>query len=283
MTQTSISQSNPSSNHNPDLPSRTDYGTSPETGRGPGGRFCKGNTGGPGNPYARQVAALRQEFFAAATKEDIAAIARALIEKAKQGDVAAARLVLQYTLGRPAEAVDPDRLDEMEWQQWQRETAGEEILPLFGKMHVSTANTLVRTVVPALQKEHLAELKQQMDERDERRREEAAEAQREAERRAARQGRWAEQQTEPGASPPVATRKVPAPAPGSPAQVETAKAGETTARMSPVEAQMTEQGGQGASPEGCAAAADRVLRMLDATVTKRGETERRAANDFVDG
>jgi hypothetical protein len=47
---------------------------------------------------------MRQEFMAAATKEDIAAIARAMIAKAKEGDVAAAKVVLQYTVGKPAEA-----------------------------------------------------------------------------------------------------------------------------------------------------------------------------------
>ena len=34
-----------------------------------------------------------------------------LVEMAKEGDVAAARLVLSYTVGKPTEAVDPDRLD----------------------------------------------------------------------------------------------------------------------------------------------------------------------------
>ena len=118
MTQTSTPQTNPSSNHNPDMPPRSEPGAAPDPGRGPNGRFCKGNPGGPGNPFARHVAAFRQEFMAATTKEDIAVIARAMIDKAKEGDCAAARIVLQYTLGKPAPTVDPDRLDEMEWEQW---------------------------------------------------------------------------------------------------------------------------------------------------------------------
>ena len=70
--------------------------------------------------------------------------------------------------------------------------------------------------------------------------------------------------------------------PASPAQVEAAKGGETATRMSPIEAQMAEKDGQDVPPEGCAAAAERVLRMPGATVTKRGETARRAANDTAD-
>jgi len=40
-------------------------------GRGSDGRFAKGNPGGPGNPFARQVAALRQNMLDAVTGEDI--------------------------------------------------------------------------------------------------------------------------------------------------------------------------------------------------------------------
>ena len=276
MTTTSIPQNNPSPAHNPDVPQGD------QTSRTANGRFAKGNPGGPGNPFARQVAAMRQAFFSAVTKEDLATIARALLDKAKQGDVAAARLVLQYMLGKPVATVDPDRLDEMEWQQWQRETAGAEILPMVGSMHVSTANTLARAVVPALQQDHFAELGRQLEEREERRQEEAAAAEREAERKAARQARRAQRQAEPGEEPSAATRTMPAAVPASPAQVETAKGGETAARMSPMEAQKTEYGRQGMPAEGCAAAAERVLRMLGATVNKPGETARRAANDADD-
>ena len=45
------------------------------------------------------------------TAEDIKDILAALMLKAKSGDAAAARLVLAYTVGRPAETVDPDRLN----------------------------------------------------------------------------------------------------------------------------------------------------------------------------
>ncbi|MDA1267304.1 MAG: hypothetical protein O2816_19660 [Planctomycetota bacterium] len=37
-----------------------------------------------------------------------------MVAKARSGDVAAARLVLSYVVGRPTDAPDPDRLDEQE-------------------------------------------------------------------------------------------------------------------------------------------------------------------------
>ncbi len=110
MTQTSYPRTNPSSGPQPDPSHCSEAGPSSQEGRSTNGRFAKGNPGGPGNPFARQVAAMRQEFFAAVTGEDVAAIARVMIEKAKEGDVAAARIVLQYTLGKPAARVYPDRL-----------------------------------------------------------------------------------------------------------------------------------------------------------------------------
>src|SRR3954447_14754699 len=74
------------------------------------GRFKNGNRGGPGNPFARRVAKLRQAMLEECAEEDLRGITRAMIEAAKRGDVAAARLVYQYTLGKPAKVVEPDRV-----------------------------------------------------------------------------------------------------------------------------------------------------------------------------
>src|ERR1700680_4032660 len=82
-----------------------------DEGRDQRGRFAPGNRGGTGNPFARQVAGLRKAFLQGITVEDLAAIAAALLAKAKQGDVAAAKLVLAYAIGKPQATVDPDRLD----------------------------------------------------------------------------------------------------------------------------------------------------------------------------
>jgi len=84
------------------------------------GRFAKGNKGGPGNPFARQVAALRQTLLNRTTPKDFEKIADELIKKAKTGDVAAIKLLFQYTLGKPAPSPDPDHLDVDEWHKLQQ-------------------------------------------------------------------------------------------------------------------------------------------------------------------
>ena len=88
----------------------------PQVKRDANGRFAIGNDGGPGNPFARQTAALHSAFLQRATPQDMKAIADKLIEQAKAGNVVAAKLVLQYTIGKPAPAVQPDKLDAEEWE-----------------------------------------------------------------------------------------------------------------------------------------------------------------------
>src|SRR5262249_24066865 len=89
--------------------------TTPRPTRDASGRFVKNNPGGPGNPYAHRVAALRSALLERVTEEDIHPIAARLVELARSGDVSAARLLFSYSLGKPAEAADPDGLDLHEW------------------------------------------------------------------------------------------------------------------------------------------------------------------------
>jgi hypothetical protein len=90
----------------------TEGETSPsQNGRDARGRFTHGNKSGTGNPFARQVAGFRKALVSAATDEDFAVIAHVLLFKAKSGDLAAIKLLLSYTIGKPVEAPDPDRLD----------------------------------------------------------------------------------------------------------------------------------------------------------------------------
>jgi len=80
------------------------------------GRFATGNPGGPGNPFARRVAALRSAMLTAVTENDVQEIVAALVQQAKAGDVVAAREILNRLIGKPSDTVDPDRveLDEMQ-------------------------------------------------------------------------------------------------------------------------------------------------------------------------
>jgi hypothetical protein len=85
-------------------------GDNGSTGRDAQGRFVPGNKVARGNPFARRMARLRSRALAAVSGPDLEAIVRQLAVAAKAGDVAAAKVLLPYLLGRPPEAIDPDRL-----------------------------------------------------------------------------------------------------------------------------------------------------------------------------
>jgi hypothetical protein len=84
--------------------------------RDSGGRFAMGNRAGVGNPFARKVAGFRAAILQATTHEDIKAITKKLIEMARKGNLAAAKLHWAYTCGKAGETPDPDRLDLEEWK-----------------------------------------------------------------------------------------------------------------------------------------------------------------------
>lgn len=86
------------------------------SGRDSTGRFAQGNPGGPGNPYAKRVAALRGAMLEAVTKKDMAAILGKLVELAKSGSVPAAKEVLDRCLGRSLEADLLERMEQLEGQ-----------------------------------------------------------------------------------------------------------------------------------------------------------------------
>jgi hypothetical protein len=81
-------------------------------GRAPDGKFAPGNqcARGRANPFARHVGELRRAFIEASTPAKLRELVEALYKRASW-DMAAARLLLLWTLGRPAEAVNPDALD----------------------------------------------------------------------------------------------------------------------------------------------------------------------------
>ncbi len=88
--------------------------TQTATGRTSAGRFAPGNPGGPGNPHAPTVARLRAAILAAVTPDDIEAIVRALVHRAKGGDLGAARELLDRAIGKATDADLAERIDALE-------------------------------------------------------------------------------------------------------------------------------------------------------------------------
>src|SRR5262249_3137424 len=123
----------------------------PVTGRDGKGRFVRGNPGGPGNPFARQTAALRSALVRKMDEGRMERLAERLSGLARQGDVPAARLVLQYTIGKPTPAVDPDDVDRLEWEREREQVVPTaEVAALSGGTPVAVA-TLTRAMLRSCQ------------------------------------------------------------------------------------------------------------------------------------
>ena len=85
-------------------------------GRDPHGQFASGNRIGKGNPFGKRVNEIRGELINALTTEDLRAVASALIEKAKGGDIPAVRELFDRTIGKPQEADLIERIEQLEQQ-----------------------------------------------------------------------------------------------------------------------------------------------------------------------
>jgi hypothetical protein len=70
----------------------------------------------------------------AVTEADLHEVARKLVEQAKGGDAAAAKLLLAYVVGKPGRAIDPDALDRDEWRLCQEWPLDAEVYEAFGKV-----------------------------------------------------------------------------------------------------------------------------------------------------
>lgn len=88
--------------------------TAETNGRAANGQFVKGNSGGPGNPHGGKVARLRAAILSAVTPEDIDAIVRAMIQRAKGGDMVATKELLDRAIGKHTDGDMTERLDALE-------------------------------------------------------------------------------------------------------------------------------------------------------------------------
>jgi hypothetical protein len=115
------------------------------------GRFTRGNKGGPGNPHARRTAHMRKVLLDCVSDDDLRDIVCQVVQKAKEGDTGAARLVLSYVVGKPGAAVDPDRLDVDEFELFQEETrTTEEFMRPLNGVPAGLAADLLRHILPTL-------------------------------------------------------------------------------------------------------------------------------------
>jgi hypothetical protein len=99
-------------------PSEHGGGPAPQApGKDPAtGRFLPGNTLARGNPTYRAYAANRRVFVETVGPGQVKQLAEDLLRRALGGNMEAAKLCLLYAVGRPTEAVDPDRTEHDLWR-----------------------------------------------------------------------------------------------------------------------------------------------------------------------
>lgn len=75
--------------------------------RDTGGRFRPGNPGGPGRKPEQAAEKLRRAVEEAITPDHLAAVMRRVLRQALEGNLTAARILLERTCGRPSQAPTP--------------------------------------------------------------------------------------------------------------------------------------------------------------------------------
>jgi hypothetical protein len=70
------------------------------------GRFAPGHSFSKGNPSNKRVAELRRTLLDCATPDRVKEVEQALFKAAVGGDVPAAKVWLEYTIGKPVQAVE---------------------------------------------------------------------------------------------------------------------------------------------------------------------------------
>ena len=75
-------------------------------GRSPDGRFALGNQAAAGNPINRRMKELRRALLDSTSPEDVKAVGQTLWELATGGDVQAAKVWLEFVIGKPPQALE---------------------------------------------------------------------------------------------------------------------------------------------------------------------------------
>lgn len=95
---------------------------SPKGERDENGRFVAGAyKGGPGNPHAAKVGQYRKAIWEAVSTDDVKDVIRAMVDEAKAGDVAAAKVVLERVAGQPPKDAEDTADDVLNLAQFLRQ------------------------------------------------------------------------------------------------------------------------------------------------------------------
>jgi hypothetical protein len=102
------------------------------------------------NPHARQAAQRLAALMATVKEQDVADVARILLDMARDGNIPAAKLLFSYVIGKPAPAVSPDRLDIDEWRIFKETAPMAAEMPALAEAPLSSfPRDIVRMMRPA--------------------------------------------------------------------------------------------------------------------------------------
>ena len=83
-------------------------------GRNENGKFTENNRFGHGNPFAKKTAQLRAALLSAITPDDMIAIIKITIVKARRGQIAAIREVFDRAIGKSLESDLLEKIETLE-------------------------------------------------------------------------------------------------------------------------------------------------------------------------
>jgi hypothetical protein len=110
---------------------------------------------------------LRKALLAAVSEEDMLVIGRQLAALAREGDVAAAKLLFSYVVGKPGPVVDPDSLDVQEWQLFRQQPVdGGELLGVLQQVPAELGCQILRAARPDLVTSMARMLKEMLEQSD---------------------------------------------------------------------------------------------------------------------
>src|SRR3984957_8505813 len=131
--------------------------------RDTGGKFTKGNAGGPGNPHARSCARMLEMFRNAISEDEMFQLCRMLFMKAVGGDISAAKIILSYKIGKPLPAPHPDSIDRDEWDHYQKDAMNEEEMKLvMSSLPTQAGNDIARVTLPIMTTARMNDLAAQL-------------------------------------------------------------------------------------------------------------------------
>jgi len=81
--------------------------------RGENGQFAKGNSGGPGRPRLDVEQKYLRTLHRALLQRDVREVVKKLIARAKAGNIQAAKVLLEYAIGKPTQYVNADVLTQI--------------------------------------------------------------------------------------------------------------------------------------------------------------------------